>query len=654
MMTLAQERTRLLPLYQQARLLVLRFVLLLALYSLCRGAFYLYNRDLLEVGSASSLWTMLLGGVRFDLSAVCYTLLPLTLFSLLPQPWAVRRGYQQGLRWLFLVLGGLGVVLNLADVVYFRFTLKRTTTAVLGEFANENPFQFLHFLTDYWVVTLLGIALILGFGWLDKRLPRPKATARGLGWRYYLGTMALLAGAVYLSIVGGRGGFGLTTRPISMSNAGLYIDRPQQRALVLNTPFCLLRTLGKAELPDWRFLPPAQAREAFDPIYTPGQTLRSGSFAGRNVVLIIWESLSREWVGELNRDLPNYQSYTPFVDSLIGQSYVFEQAYANAQQSVDAMPAILASILRPNSPFITSVYASNRLPSLPARLDSMGYATAFFHGAPNGSMGFDALARQLGIQRYYGKTEYGDDRDFDGYWGIWDEPFLQYVAKELGKLPEPFFATEFTLSSHDPYQVPERYQAQLPKGTLPIQQAIAYSDLALRRFFETAKKQPWYANTLFVIVADHAVRGAREEYKTSAGFFRVPIILFDPQGKLVGRETEHVVQQADLYPTLLDLLGDQRPMVAFGSSMFDTERPRFAVSYLDGFYQLIEGEWLLQFDGERVLGLYNLRTDPLQRTDLKGTPDTPEAQLLLRLKAYLQSYAQRMRSDQLTVARPID
>lgn len=653
-MTLASFSARLTPLLQQARLLALRFLILMLLYSLCRGIFYLYNQDLLEVSSSTSLWGMCLGALRFDLSAVCYTLLPLTLLSLLPHPWSLRRGYQRVLRGYFLFIGALTIMLNLGDVVYFRFTLKRTTMAVLGEFANENPFQFLHFFSDYWLLTLLGLGLILGLGWLDKRLPRPSAQAGGLGWSYYLGSGALLAGAVYLSIVGGRGGFGLTTRPISMSNAALYIERPQQRALVLNTPFCLLRTLGKAELPDWQFLPADEARALFDPVYTPGKTPLSGSFAGRNVVLIIWESLSREWVGGLNKDLPNYKSYTPFVDSLLEHSYVFEEAYANAQQSVDAMPAILSSIVRPNSPLITSVYASNKLPSLPARLDSMGYTTAFFHGAPNGSMGFDALARQLGYQHYFGKNEYADDRDFDGFWGIWDEPFLQYVAREVEKLPEPFFATEFTLSSHDPYQVPERYQQLLPKGEIPIQQAIAYSDLALRKFFETAKLQPWYANTLFVIVADHAVRGVREEYKTSAGFFRVPIIFFDPQGKLQGREEKRAAQQADIYPTLLDLLGDKRPMVAFGSSLFDTERFRFAVSYLDGFYQLTDGEWLIQYDGVRVLGFYDLRHDPLQKKDLKGQAGTPEAVYLARLQAYLQSYAHRMRSDQLTVSRPVD
>lgn len=651
-MTQAGLPARLTPLLRQALLLTLRFVLLLALYSLCRGVFYLYNKDLLEVSSPSSLSGMLLGALRFDLSAVCYTLLPLTLFSLLPHPWAQRRGYLLVLRWYFLLVGALTVVLNLGDVAYFRFTLKRTTLAVLGEFANENPFQFLHFFTDYWHLTLLGLGLILGLGWLDKRLPSPRPTEKGTGWSYYLGSGALLAAAIYLSIVGGRGGFGLTTRPISMSNAALYIERPQQRALVLNTPFCLLRTIGKAELPDWRFFSPEEAQQIFDPVYTPGQTPLSGSFAGRNVVLIIWESFSREWVGGLNKDLPNYTSYTPFVDSLLGQSYVFEQAFANAQQSVDAMPAILSSIIRPNSPLITSVYASNKLPSLPARLDSMGYSTAFFHGAPNGSMGFDALARQLGFRQYFGKNEYADDRDFDGFWGIWDEPFLQYVARELGKLPEPFFATEFTLSSHDPYQVPERYQKELPKGEIPIQQAIAYTDLALKKFFETAKKQPWYKNTLFVIVADHAVRGVREEYKTSAGFFRVPIILFDPQGKLLGRESARAVQQADIYPTLLDLLGDKRPMVAFGSSMFDSEQTGFAVNYLDGFYQLTDGEWLIQYDGQRVLGFYDLLHDPLQKEDLKGRTCTPEQDYLELLQAYLQSYAHRMRTDQLTVLRP--
>ena len=638
----------------QCRLLGLRLLLAMALYSAARAFFYLYNKDLLDVSSTAQLGRMFVGGLYFDLSALSYTHVLLGVLSLLPLACTFRRGYQRFLSALYLTVNSLALILNLGDAVYYRFTFKRTTSSVFAEFGNENPLHFLRFFVDYWGVTLTGLGLILLLVVVDRRLPRPAAAPRARLLSYRLaGSLALIV-TVALAVIGMRGGSAGTTRPITLSNAAIYIEQPQQRALVLNTPFCLIRTLGKEALPEYRYFSEAEARQYFDPIYRPGGTPRSGSFRGRNVVLIIWESFAREWVGGLNRDVPGYRGYTPFIDSLMQRSYVFEEAYANGSKSIDAMPSILTSLLKPRSPFILSVYSGNELPSLPARLDSMGYTTAFFHGAPNGSMGFDAFVKQAGVRRYYGMTEYGHDADYDGHWGIWDEPFLQYMARELTQLPEPFFSTVFTLSSHHPFRVPDQYKGQLPKGEIPYHQSIAYTDLALRRFFETASRQPWYQRTLFVLVADHAVPGVLREYKTSAGAFRVPIILFDPSGELQGREAEAVVSQSDIYPTILDLVGDERPMIAFGSSVFDASRPRFAVNYMDGVYQMEEGQWLLQYDGEKVLALYDLKRDRLQQHDLKGRPGTPEQTMLRRLQAYLQTYSQRMRENKLTLVAPLE
>src|SRR5690606_14279042 len=137
-------------------------------------------------------------------------------------------------------------------------------------------------------------------------------------------------------------------------------------------------------------------------------------------------------------------------------------------------------------------------------LGEKGYETAFFHGAPNGSMGFSAYMQLAGIKNYYGKNEYNNDDDFDGIWGIWDEPFMQFMAKKLDTFKQPFFSSFFSLSSHHPFKVPEHYAGKFPKGQLPLHEPIGYVDNALRQFFNTASKSEWYKNTLFVIVADHA------------------------------------------------------------------------------------------------------------------------------------------------------
>lgn len=356
-MTSSSTSSALTPLGAQVRLLLLRFLLSFVIYSICRGIFCLYNQDLLEIGSAGQLALMFWGGLRFDLSAIVYTSLLLTTLSLLPLPQAYSRGYQRMLTGLYRIVTSLAIILNLGDVVYYRFTLKRTTLAVFEEFGGENPFQFLRFFVDYWGITLLGIGLIILFCIIEGKFPRPKQRPTGRMWAFYLTSLILLGGSIYLSIVAGRGGFTSETRPITLSNANIYIRRPQQRALVLNTPFSLIRTIGKSSLPEYQYMPFAEVPKYFNSVYTPGSTPVSGKYKGRNVVLIIWESFAREWVGGLNQDIPGYQGFTPFIDSLMQRSYVFTNGYSNSQKSIDAMPAIFASILKPHVP---SSYRSTR------------------------------------------------------------------------------------------------------------------------------------------------------------------------------------------------------------------------------------------------------------------------------------------------------
>jgi len=97
--------------------------------------------------------------------------------------------------------------------------------------------------------------------------------------------------------------------------------------------------------------------------------------------------------------------------------------------------------------------------------------------------------------------QYPRPNESDGHWGIPDEPYLHYFADQLNETPQPFCKVVFTLSSHHPYFVPEHYKSVLPRGTMPIHQAVAYSDLSLKKFFEMVKSSKWYNNTIFLITA---------------------------------------------------------------------------------------------------------------------------------------------------------
>lgn len=630
--------------------LLYRLLLVMILYTIARGIFYFYNVEHLHFADRAEVLYAFWGGLRFDLSAMLYVNALVLLLHLLPIPWKYNSTYQRVCSWIYWLFNIPAFILNLGDVIYYRFTGGRTTLSVFSEFSNENPLHFLRFFIDYWHLTLTGLVLIALWVWL-YRLVKPAQALPLRTLPFYTLSTLTLALATYLSIGGLRGGFLRVTRPIAPNHASAYTSRPEQRAMVLNTPFTMIRLAGKEALPRYSYFSQEEGHKLFNAEQkTDTSSPLYATFRGRNVVIIIWESLAREWVGTLNQDIEGYEGFTPFVDSLMRQSYYFVRASASGTKSIDAMPNIFASIPRPITPFVSSPYSGNRVNSIAMFARKYGYKTRFYHNAPNGSMGFDAMARQLGFEEYRGKDEYNNDEDYDGYWGIWDEEFLQYIAQDLNNLPQPFLASEFTTSSHSPFIIPERYHSRFPEGQVPMHRSIRYSDYALEQFFKLAKKQPWYENTLFVITADHAVQGWLDEYKNSVGAHAIPLIIFDPQGKLQGVDSTTLAQQADIFPTLMSLLGFDERFVSFGRSIFTNDSAQnFSINCLDNAYQMQQGDYVLQFDGTRVLGLYNVRQDRGLKHNLQDTQPVILQSMLPYMKAYLQDFSYRMHSNKLSL-----
>ena len=285
-------------------------------------------------------------------------------------------------------------------------------------------------------------------------------------------------------------------------------------------------------------------------------------------------------------------------------------------------------------------------------LGKEGYETAFFHGAQNGSMGFEAFARKTGFQHYYGRTEYeasqGTD-DFDGTWAIWDEPFLQYYANEMSKLKEPFMTAVFTASSHHPFVVPEQYQQQFPEESLEIHKCIRYTDMAIGRFFETASRQPWFNNTIFVLTSDHTNMSDHAEYQSDLGGFCSPIIIYEPSQQ-EGKTEDKIAQQIDILPTILGLLGYSKNYLAFGIDVLNTPaEDTWAVNYLNGIYQYVKYGYVLQFDGQQTKAVYKLEDRLMKNNLLTSHPSPLTTKMERELKAIIQQYMERMTQNRLMV-----
>ncbi len=688
----------------------LNILFIFFIYTLLRVEFLLENYSYFQPAIQEGyIWDLLKGGPVFDAPGIFYLNVLYIFLMLFPLHLKEQEWYYRMCKWVFVIINGLGIVANVADSVYFTYTLRRTTFDVFSEFAgDDNMLKIVGVeLVRHWYLLILTVALIWVI-WMIYASPSPGANRKPL-WRYYLLSVLSLAAGALTTVSGIRGGFLINwwyyivgaillycarrvyvdlksrrkpvyvailalggflliviaplggwrhrdIRPIAISNANRYIHRPNEAALILNTPFTMIRTIGSVPFADPKYMSEAEMTALYTPVHCG--TLSGDSIVEKrkNVVVIILESFGREYIGALNHDIlgKDYKGYAPFIDSLVNVSATWRWSFDNGRKSIEAMPSVLAGIPSFVRSFVLTSAAMNRLKGLPAILGDEGYATAFFHGARKGSMGFDGFARSVGFQEYYGRESFledgraGGEEEFDGYWGIWDEPFLQFFALKLTDMPEPFMASLFTLSSHHPFNVPDKYKGHFPKGTAPIHQTIGYTDNALKEFFATASKQPWYANTIFVITNDHTNERCHDEYRSAISAFYGPILIFDPTGELPRGQQEGIAQQTDIMPTILGLTGSRQGYLAFGKDLFTTPAEEdWTVNY-NGLYQYVKYGYVLQFDGKKSVGLYRLG-DHKMKDNLIGTQPAVEKKMQLELEALIQQYIQRMLNDGLTV-----
>ncbi len=407
----------------------------------------------------------------------------------------------------------------------------------------------------------------------------------------------LVSGTTILAIRGGTQKY-----PVDIIHASEMTDVQNVPAL-LNSPFTIIKTIGKKELPEINYFSDDELKDLNFGVHVPKP---NSGFKKMNVIVIIVESLSKKYIGCFNGE-----AKTPFIDSLFSQSLVFPNGFANARESIQGIPAVLASIpALGDEPFIFSDYSSNRITTIPALLKKEGYYSAFFHGGSNGTMGFNSFSKLANYDDYFGRNEYNNEQDFDGDWGIWDEPFLQYVSKKLTTAKEPFFSSVFTLNTHQPFTIPEKYKTLLKQPGHPMLSCISYADIALSRFFELAKKTSWYKNTLFVITADHTSPVIDKKKSSTMDHYRIPIAFFLPNNSLKGIDNK-IANQIDILPSILHLMNYPKNYFSLGNDLFDSTAKKYSIDYNAGVYQYIDSSFCYQFNGRQPVALYNWKKDSL-------------------------------------------
>ena len=632
--------------------LVFRLLLVLLLMMITRLLIYFLHPSLFPGITPGKLLYYAFVGLRFDIVAVLYGNILYIIMLNLPFRFRRSRFFNIITDTIFYISNIILLVPNLADTAYYPFSLKRMTIDIFSyistgdDTANMMP----QFIRDYWYVVLLWFTSIFLLIFISRRIRIATRYVMQKQPSYFLAQTLSMVFFLGLTVLGVRGGIQL--KPIGILNASQYAPS-QETPVVLNSAFTLMRSYGQQGIQKQSFFKDEKEMYAiFDAQknYAGADSLGNAlPMQKKNVFIIILESFSAEHIGALTHQKGNRNSdFTPFLDSLAEKSIVFH-GFANGKRSIEGIPAVLASLPTwMTEDFITSQYSSDKINSLASLLKTEGYNTSFFHGGKNGTMGFDAFCRSAGFDAYYGKNEYPNQADFDGHWGIWDEPYLQYIAQTLNSLPKPFMSAVFTLSSHHPYKVPEKYKNKFRKGPLEIEQTIMYSDYALQKFFETASTMPWFNNTIFVITADHTSEAWQPFYKNRVGQYFVPIFFYEPGSNKNGHK-EIIAQQTDIMPTILDMLHYPKPFIAFGGSLLRDNEPRFSLSYLNGNYQLIKDMNAWQTDFKISYSLYNFEKDSLLNNNLYSPNNNIANENDKLLKAIIQQYNNRLIENKLQI-----
>lgn len=556
-------------------------------------------------------------GLRFDVSALGLLYLPLLLVTLFLGVWINDRYWQRFYFAMVMLIQFPFWVLNYIDIEFFNFVGRRITLSGMFIFTEAKGKVSSFFATYLFWIALIFVFLFF-YVFLYRKAIMAQSFLRESKWKY-VGTHFFL---IIFFVICARGG--LQEKPIDFVYASVF-NSPVMNNLTLNSTFSILKSFDKEKVSPVQFYTKEEEFFPFLNGYEEKKSLLEGrrSEKKQNVVIFLLESFALEFMGKPN----NQKGYTPFLDEIAQKGLFFPNAFANGRRSIEGVSSVLAGIpAMMNEPFISSEFASNYFLGAGAILEPLGYTTSFFHGGNNGTMYFDSFVKSAGIPRYYGAKEYPQSaQDHDKVWGIFDEPFLKFFGEELGKMPKPFFTMLFTLSSHHPYTIPDKFKEKFEKGPLEILESIQYTDYALRVFFETYKNEEWFQNTLFVFTADHTQKNLLPHFNNEVGRYKVPIIFYHPSVSLMemaqGLDLNVPTQHIDILPTVMDFLNlPMKQKILLSESIFKPSGDKYVTLYQDGVYFLLDKKLIVYWNQKEDLKFFDF-SDWGLKYDITNTVD---------------------------------
>lgn len=628
-------------------LLVYRLLASLLALTVSRWLLYLFNSQFFHQMSFGEAFFLFFYGMRFDLSVTVVLNLPLILYYCFPSRKIFSPFPQKLSDSIYLITNAIAILLNFIDIITFRFFGRHLTIGFLKLLHDSEEVSWGtlgQVLFDHWYLLVLYVLFVLVINVVATHT-RLREDEKHIIKRWHLRQVVSLLLMLILSLLSWRNE--LKARNVDMEMTLRYTN-PQNVPILLNTPFCIL---SSDERPvDTRHDFDIETDEFIHTNLTANRFLVADSLVAdtvpTNVVVIILKGIGQEMLGYYN---PEHRfEVTPFLDSLLSQSLTFD-GRSNSCRSIEALPALLAGIPSlMEDDFINSKYANNNFDAFAQHLQAHGYNTIFMHGGNNGVMGFDDFSRRSGFRNYFGRVEYDDDRDYDGRWGIYDGPFLQYATQALNRIHEPFATAIYMLSSRYPYKVPSDFN--LPEESYywtGFEKTVYYTDYALRDFFQSAERMPWFEHTLFVITSDFSNNEHfQHEYSNVWGMYAIPMAFYWPN-HIEAQKCEEIAQQIDLGPSILSALKINDTVFCFGRNLLNDSTQQSFISYFNLTYQYSDGTYLVQSDGQQPFGIYKPHLDPLINDNLFGRLQCPD--IFEKLYSYLGEYNNRMINNKLKI-----
>ncbi|WP_122571301.1 LTA synthase family protein [Pseudomonas viridiflava] len=644
---------------------------LVVMYTLLRIGLLVYNREMIGDTPASTFIEALFNGMRFDLRLTVYLLIPLML-SLFSARAMAARGFFRF--WLTLV-GSITLFFGLMEMDFYREFHQRLNGLVF-QYVKEDPktvlsmlwygFPVVRYLLAWAVVTWL---LSLVFKGID-RVTRPRNALSGGGagtrsiapWYMRIGVFFLV---LIVAVICARG----TLRqgpPLRWGDA-YTTESNFANQLGLNGTLTLI-TAAKSRMSEdrdniWKAtLPQADAQQTVrDMLLTSHDKLVEPDIAAvrrdftppaentlpiRNVVVILMESFAGHSVGALGSDA----NITPNFDKLSKEGLLFDHFFSNGTHTHQGMFATMACF--PNLPgfeyLMQTPEGSHKLSGLPQLLSAgRNYDDVYVY---NGNFAWDnqsGFFSNQGMTNFVGRDDFVNPVFSDPTWGVSDQDMFDRGAQELKARQDgkPFYALLQTLSNHTPYALPENLPVERVTGHGSLDEhltAMRYSDWALGQFFEKAKKEPYFKNTLFVVLGDHGFGNNRQLTEMDLGRFNVPMLLIGPgvQEKF-GQRSSIVGTQVDVVPTIMGRLGGQTRNQCWGRDLLNLPEgdKGFGVIKPSGSEQvvaIISGNRILIEPTEMPAKLltYTLGATP-HAEEVPDAPDTEE--LKRKLESFLQT-----------------